>query len=138
MNAWAQQFVEAFDSHDGTRVAALVAQDIGWEDVAARITFDSPEALAAFVGVSDAFSNDYRFTLVSEQVSENCYAVEWEMAGTNTGAFQGGAPTNRSFCIRGVSVGSFDADGKIKVNRDYYNVAELVQQLRGDVTDSQS
>jgi steroid delta-isomerase-like uncharacterized protein len=129
VEGWAWQYVDAFDSHQGARLAALVASDVQWEDVAAGIVFDSPAALAAFVAVSDAFSNDYRFTLVSEHVSETRYAVEWEMAGTNTGAFRGASATNRPFRLRGVSIGTFDAEGKVKENRDYYNVADLVQQL---------
>jgi len=129
MTTWARLFVDAFDSHEGSRVAALVAPDVRWEDVAAGIVFENPAALGAFIDVSDEFSKDYRFTLVSEHVSAARYALEWEMAGTNTGAFQGAPATKKHYCIRGVSIGSFDADGKIKENRDYYNVAELMQQL---------
>ena len=134
MDGWARQFVEAFDSHDGSRVAALVARKFRWEDLGAGVVFDDRDALAAFLAVSDQFSKDYRFTLVSEQVNAARYALEWEMMGTNTGPFLGGPPTNKRYRIRGVSIGSFDADGKITANRDYYNAAELAQQLRVGMT----
>src|SRR5207237_2737817 len=85
----AQRFVEALDSHDGSRVAALMASEFRWEDLGAGLVFENADALVAFIAGCDAFSTDYRFTLVSEQVSEVDYALEWEMAGTNTGTFRG-------------------------------------------------
>jgi steroid delta-isomerase-like uncharacterized protein len=66
---------------------------------------------------------------VSEQASGDQYALEWEMVGTNTGEAAGMPATNKPFRIRGVSVGILDADGKIKHNRDYWNLADYLMQV---------
>jgi steroid delta-isomerase-like uncharacterized protein len=66
---------------------------------------------------------------VSEQASGDRYALEWEMVGTNTGEAGGLPATNKAFRIRGVSVGIVDADGKIKRNRDYWNMADYLMQV---------
>jgi steroid delta-isomerase-like uncharacterized protein len=130
VTTWGERFADAFDSHDGTKLAALLAPDIKWEDIAAGMTFTGPQALTTFIDeVMIPFSNDYRFTLVSEHVTSECYAVEWEQTGTNTGPFQGAAATNQRYRLRGVSVGRFDANGQVIENRDYYNPAQLAQQL---------
>ena len=117
MTVWAERFVKALDSHQGARVVALMASEFRWEDLGAGLVFENADALVAFIAGCDAFSTDYRFTLVSEQVSEVDYALEWEMAGTNTGTFRGRRATNKQYCIRGASIGRFDDDGQIKENR---------------------
>jgi steroid delta-isomerase-like uncharacterized protein len=130
VTTWGQRFADAFDSHDGSRLAALLAPTVQWEDIAAGIVFNDPRSLAVFIDeVMVQFSPDYRFALVSEQVNAERYVVEWEQIGTNTGVFQGAPATNKRYRLRGVSVGRFDGDGRIIENRDYYNPAELLQQL---------
>src|SRR5690242_7075091 len=100
MTAWARRFIEALDSHQGSRVVALMASEFRWEDLAAGLVFDNADVLGAFIAGCDAFSTDCRFTLVTEQVSETSYALEWEMAGTNTGTFRGRPATNKRYRIR--------------------------------------
>jgi SnoaL-like polyketide cyclase len=51
------------------------------------------------------------------------------MIGTNTGEGAGLPPTNKPFRIRGVSVGILDSSGKIKHNRDYWNLAAYLMQV---------
>jgi len=129
MTGWAERFVEALDSHQSSRVVALMASEFRWEDLGAGLVFDNADVLAAFIAGCDAFSTDYRFTLVSEQVSETSYALEWEMAGTNSGTFRCRPATNKRYCIRGASIGRLDDAGRITENRDYYNAADLARQL---------
>ena len=51
------------------------------------------------------------------------------MIGTNTGGAAGLPATNKPFRIRGVSVGALDSNGKIKHNRDYWNMADYLMQV---------
>jgi len=129
MTVSAQRFVEALDSHQGSRVAALMALEFRWEDLGAGLVFDNVDALTAFIAGCDAFSTDYRFTLVTGQASATDYAIEWEMSGTNTGTFRGRPATNKQYRIRGASIGRVDDKGRITENRDYYNAADLARQL---------
>jgi steroid delta-isomerase-like uncharacterized protein len=82
-----------------------------------------------FVQRSYEFSKDHKFVPVSEQSSSDSYAFEWEMIGTNTGEAAGLPATNKPFRIRGVSVGALDSSGKIKHNRDYWNMADYLMQV---------
>jgi hypothetical protein len=51
------------------------------------------------------------------------------MLGTNDRDLPGAPATGRSFRVRGASIGTLDASGRIAENRDYYNLAELLTPL---------
>jgi steroid delta-isomerase-like uncharacterized protein len=124
-----QRYLDAWSSHDGAKVAAFMAQDATYEDLALGVTHEGREAIKGFVEDAEQFSKDYKFTSVSEQASGDRYALEWEMAGTNTGEGGGLPATNKPYRIRGVSIGRLDSDGKIKENRDYWNMADYLMQV---------
>ena len=129
MNDWISQYLDAWNSHDGAKVAAFMAPDATYEDLALGVIHEGREAIKAFVDEAEQFSKDYTFTSVSEQASGDRYAFEWEMAGTNTGEGGGLPATNKSYRIRGVSIGRLDPDGKIEENRDYWNMVDYLTQV---------
>ena len=120
-----QRFVDAWNSHEGANLANLFAGDGTYEDLAIGAVHKGSNAIVAMIARSVAFSRDYRMTLVSEQANADHYAVEWEMAGTNTGEWGQLPATNKRFRFRAVSIGRLAADGKITENRDYYSTADL-------------
>jgi steroid delta-isomerase-like uncharacterized protein len=124
-----QRFVDAWNSLDPERVADLYAEDGTQDDVGMGGVYRGREAIKAFV--AEAARRAHRqFVAKSEQVSGERYAVEWESTGTITGELSGTQVTNMHYQLRGASVGWFDAEGKIVENRDYYNPADLMRQLR--------
>jgi steroid delta-isomerase-like uncharacterized protein len=129
MGSWMQDYLAAWNSHDGARVAAYMADDASYEDLALGQLHLGKAAIEAFANEAEQFSNDYAFVSVSEQTSGDSYAFEWEMFGTNTGEAGGLPATNKAYRIRGVSVGRLDADGKIRSNRDYWNLADYLAQV---------
>jgi steroid delta-isomerase-like uncharacterized protein len=129
MTSWMQEYIAAWNSRDGSKVAAFMAEDATYEDLALMVLHEGQDAIAAFVARADVFSNDYAFESVSEQQSGDRYALEWEMFGTNTGATGGRPATNKPYRIRGVSIGQLDANGKIKWNRDYWNMVDYLTQV---------
>ena len=60
-----------------------------------------------------------------------------ESTGTITGELGGMQVTNMDYQLRGASVGWCDAEGKIVENRDYYNPAQMMKQLRRSDNTSQ-
>jgi steroid delta-isomerase-like uncharacterized protein len=126
---WMADYFDACNSHDGNRVASFMADDVFYEDLALGQVYEGKAAVAAFVQRSDTFSKDYKFVSVSEQGSGDSYAFEWEMIGTNTGEAGGLPATNKPYRIRGVSIGTLDSSGKIKHNRDYWNMADYLMQV---------
>jgi steroid delta-isomerase-like uncharacterized protein len=122
-------YLDAWNEHDGTKVAEFMADDVIYEDVAMGLRHEGKAAVAAFVAESAEGSEDFGFELVSEVVDGTRYAVEWIMRGTNTGEVAGLPATGKSFSIRGSSVGELDGDGHIAGNRDYWNLADLLMQV---------
>jgi len=129
MASWMSEYLDAWNSHNGEKVAAFMADEVIYEDLALGQVHEGREAVAAFVQTSDDFSKDHQFLSVSELASGDRYTLEWEMVGTNTGEAGGLPATNKPFRIRGVSVGTLDAMGKIKHNRDYWNMADYLVQV---------
>ena len=129
MTSWMDDYLEAWNSHDGETVAAFMADDVVYEDLALGQVHKGRTAVIAFVQTSDHFSSDHRFISISQQTSGDRYALEWEMIGTNTGEAAGLPATNKPFRIRGVSIGTLDPARKIKHNRDYWNMADYLTQV---------
>lgn len=127
--SWVDRYTAAWNSHDGGQVAAFMAGSVTYEDLAQGVVEHGPGGVEAYVERTRQFSGDYRFDVVSYQASGDRYALEWEMVGTDTGGGNGMAATNKPYRIRGVSVGQYDGDGKISLNRDYWNLADLLGQL---------
>jgi steroid delta-isomerase-like uncharacterized protein len=126
---WMDRYLDAWNSHDGTQVAAFMATGATYEDLALGALHTGREAIGAFASEAHEFSSDYRFVPVSQQQDGSWYALEWEMSGTNTGEGGGLPATNKSYRIRGVSIGRLDDDGKILENRDYWNMADYLVQV---------
>jgi hypothetical protein len=100
MNDWVQQYRDAWDSHDGAKVASFMAAYGTYEDVALGVTSEGRDAIKAFVDEGDLFSKDFTITPVSAHVTGDQCALEWEMAGTNTGATAGFPATNKPYRVR--------------------------------------
>jgi steroid delta-isomerase-like uncharacterized protein len=126
---WMDRYLEAWDSHDGAQVAAFMADDASYEDLALGVVHEGRDAIGAFASDADTFSSDYRFTPISAQQDGRSYCLEWEMSGTNDGEAGGLPATHKSYRIRGVSVGVLDEQGLIQINRDYWNLADYLTQV---------
>jgi steroid delta-isomerase-like uncharacterized protein len=129
MASWMQEYLAAWNSHDASKVADFMADDATYEDLSIMELHEGRDAVRAFVDGAELFSKDYAFTSISEQQSGDRYALEWEMFGTNTGEAGGLPATNKPYRIRGVSIGQLDGAGKIKWNRDYWNMADYLTQV---------
>jgi steroid delta-isomerase-like uncharacterized protein len=126
--SWLQEYLAAWNTRDGRRVAEWMAEDATYEDVALGQTYAGREAIIAFVDGMTGFSSDYRFESVSEFSTDTNYVAEWELSGTHDGDGAGPPATGKSYRIRGVSVGTL-RKGKIIRNRDYWNMADFLVQI---------
>ena len=129
MNGWGRQYYEAWNGHDAKKVAAFMADDAVYEDLALGVVNQGRPAITRYVDEAGRFSHDYRFEVVSEQASSGRYAFEWVMLGTHTGEARGVPATNKPYRIRGVSVGQLTDAGTIQQNRDYWNLADFLAQI---------
>jgi steroid delta-isomerase-like uncharacterized protein len=126
---WINDYLDAWNSHDGRRVAHFMADDVTYEDLAGGATYHGRDEIAGYVEQTHDWSGDYCFVTVSTQSSGSSYAIEWEMLGTNTGNFGAFGSTGKPYRIRGVSIGQLDEGGRIQSNRDYFNVADYLAQV---------
>lgn len=126
---WVERYLEAWNSHEGSRVAAFMTADVTYEDLAQGAVYRGHAGVEEYVGGADQWSSDYRFVVVTAQSAGGRYAIEWEMLGTNTGEAGGLPPTGKPYRIRGVSVGQLDDAGLIVLNRDYWNYADYLAQV---------
>ncbi len=123
-----EQYIDAWNSHDGSQVAAFFAGDGTYETVTHTV-HKGRDAIKAYVEMNHQSSSDFRMSLLSAVESDHQYAIEIEYGGTNTGEIPGFLATNKPFRVQCVSIGELDANGKIKKNRDYWNLAEYLTQI---------
>lgn len=126
---WVDAYLEAWNSHDGSQVAAFMTEGVTYDDLASGDVYQGRGAVQAYVERTHEFSGDYRFVTVTTQTDGRRYAIEWEMLGTNTGSSGGFPATGKPYRIRGASIGELAADGKIVANRDYWNVAAYLMEV---------
>ena len=109
MSEWAQQYLDAWNSHDPAKVAALFAEDGTYESVGSGPLWaiNGRDAIKAMASVTDRFSNDSKITLLNELQNADRFTLEIEETGTNTSKIARGVPaTNKRYTGRMVSVGS--------------------------------
>ncbi|MDQ3897930.1 MAG: nuclear transport factor 2 family protein [Actinomycetota bacterium] len=123
MTDWVEHYLEAWNSHDGSQVAAFMAEDVTYEDLSSGAVFHGRGEVQGYVQGAHEWSADYRFSTVTVQEDGRRYAMEWEMRGTDTGGAGGFAATGKAYRIRGASVGRLDPAGLVVENRDYWNLA---------------
>jgi steroid delta-isomerase-like uncharacterized protein len=126
------EVLAAWNSHDGKQLASLMADDGIYEDMALGQRMDR-DGVVHLVARTHTLSSDYVIECVSTQRTENRYATEWLMSGTNDGPTPelGLPPSGRPWTIHGASFGELDDDGRIKIHRDYWDLAGFLMQLEG-------
>jgi steroid delta-isomerase-like uncharacterized protein len=103
--------------------------DAIYEDVRLGERHTGPAAIAQFVEAMAAnLSSNYKFEAVSAFSTDEGYYTGWKLLGTHDRDGGGLTATGKQFAIQGVSVGVLDG-GKIRHNRDYWNMAEFLVQI---------
>jgi len=129
MAEWWQPYLDAWNTRDGGKVAAFMADGAVYEDLTLHETHTGAQAIAEFVDrMVPELSSDYRFENVSFQQSGDSYAGEWTLLGTHDGTAGPFPPTGKQFEIRGVSIGRLEG-GRIRQNRDYWDMANFLGQI---------
>ncbi len=130
-SGWVQRYIDAWNSHDGSRVADFMTDDVVYIDNALGERFEGPDAVRHFVDdMSVSASTDFSFTTGQILTTEDSYAYEWTMVGTNDRPDQkrGMPSTGRRFEVPGVSIGRLRG-GKITENHDYWNLVTYLGQI---------
>jgi steroid delta-isomerase-like uncharacterized protein len=122
---------EHFDSEvdrEFDRTVATFADTPRYEIMPTGQIYEGEEAVIAYhTAQRNAFPDQHqenvRFHFADDEVIS-----EFELVGTNTGEFMGGAPTGKSFRVPLVAVFSFDGD-KITNERVYLDLLTMLRQI---------
>jgi len=122
-------WLEALNTHDGEKLAALLTEDGIYEVVPTGSSFTKVTVPLAVSSIHD-LSSDFSVRLVSFMEDDDRYGVEWEVVGTNDGPipYLGMPASGRTFTIRAGAFGETHG-GKIKRHREYWDVAGFLAQL---------
>ena len=124
-------YFEAWNAHDVRAVTAALADGGTYADP----TTEGPLAGAALAEHARALFGafpDLNFEVVGAQPADagadGTMVVQWLMRGTNTGPWNGQAPTGRPVAVPGVDVFTV-ADGEITSAEGYFDRQTLAEQL---------
>jgi steroid delta-isomerase-like uncharacterized protein len=125
-----QEWAAAWSEHDdGTRLAALYADDATHEEVPSGTIFSGPEEIAGYAQSHFAAFPDVALELTSAFESGDWAAAEWVYGGTNTGELPGLPPgTGQPFSVRGTAIFELQ-DGQIRRSASYFDFYTLLVQL---------
>jgi steroid delta-isomerase-like uncharacterized protein len=123
---------DAWSLHQLEKIDAIFTDDAAYEDVAAGQAYTGKEAIKELLRGAYAWAPDFRVTMKSLIVSDDCAATEWLSEGIQTGPIGDLPASGNSFRLRGASIIVF-RDGKIASVTDYYDMATFLAQL-GETT----
>ena len=126
-----QELYAAWSLHQLEKIDAIFTRDAAYEDVAAGQVHRSAEEIKQLLRATYAWAPDFRVTMKSLIVADDCAATEWLSEGIQTGPIGDNLPASgNSFRLRGASILTF-RDGKIASVTDYYDMATFLTQLGG-------
>jgi steroid delta-isomerase-like uncharacterized protein len=123
----------AVNAHDLNPIGDLYSEDaeFTWPGVP---TISGRQAIIAFYAQMLGTFPDVHVTLKRIVEQGDAVAVEYESAATNAGPLP--LPTgellpatNKHVEVRAVSLGTFDREGRIKTQTEYFDQAEILAQL---------
>ena len=115
-------------SHDLPKLMPLFTDNIVYEDTTVHAVLHGKDQVRNFaVGWFKTFP-DMSFAPTWTLISGDRAAVAWQVTGTQRGDLPGMPASNKAASVAGVSLMEC-ADGKIKHNVDYWDMATTMRQL---------
>lgn len=126
-DAFAREWLGAWDSQDVDRILTFYTEDAFYEDVPTvengwGVALRGHQMIRESVAQTFEDISDLGFEFVSASGAGNRMVVEWIMTGTHYRDYTG------SFSVRGVSVVELAGD-KVASVSDYYDAYQLLSQL---------
>jgi steroid delta-isomerase-like uncharacterized protein len=122
----------AWSLHQLEKIDTIVADNAAYEHVAAGQVHRGAEEIKQLLRAAYAWAPDFRVTMKSLIVADDCAATEWVNEGIQTGPIGDLPASGNSFRLRGASILTF-RDGKIASVTDYYDMVTFLTQL-GETT----
>ncbi|MCX2720289.1 nuclear transport factor 2 family protein [Lentiprolixibacter aurantiacus] len=119
---------EAWSNYDKELFASAASPNVVRNANGIRIASNLEE----YAGLMDVFHSafpDFNVVVDSYVIRDGKSYLTWTVTGTNTGEFMGNAPTGKAIKTHGMSIWTFDADGKAIQEDAYFDNMELYNQL---------
>ena len=129
MLARAAEVIAAWNRGDADGLAAVVAEDVIWRDVALPMPMHGREAIRTTAQAYLTAFPDLRVAETSSTVSGPRLAHELTITGTHLGELMGIAPTGRWTESYAAAVLTFDEDGMVIEGATYWNALAMLCQL---------
>jgi steroid delta-isomerase-like uncharacterized protein len=129
MLARAADSLAAWNRGDPEGIAAHLAEDVLWRDVALGMPLHGREALKAAAQAYMTGFPDLRIEETSSTLAPPRLVQELTITGTHSGEFLGIAPTGRFTQSYAAVITTFDEDGMMIEGALYWNALALMQQL---------
>jgi steroid delta-isomerase-like uncharacterized protein len=120
--------VKAWNANDQVAMKAAMTDDLVRTENGNVIAKSSSEYASNLMDVFFTGFPDFKVSLDNYQIMGNKVLINWTCTGTNTGDFQG-KTTNKPITTHGMSLWTFDENGKASREDAYYDNLTLFQQL---------
>ena len=126
--AIAEAHIKAWSVQDVDAIVACFAPDGVFDDVPLKSVFEGHEGVRAFATAAFAAIPDFSQTIRTLTVDGEIVCFESVFSGTQTGDFPGIPATGKPFEIRCMTIEHI-RDGLIHLHRDYWSLADYLQQV---------
>lgn len=124
LSSAAQNWIDAWNSHDTAKWATYFTADIYYEDVTFAEISHGMEEGKKFAAEFFESVPDLKLELENASFERNHGSIQWVLTGTDKGIFK----TGKKFKVRGVSIITV-TNGKISRSLDYYDSATIMKQV---------
>jgi len=124
-------YMKAWEEHNITKIDTFYAEDVAWYDLPSDSTTKGKKKMSK--AITDAFMgyvpNMYWAKSGDVFVSNNTITYEWVYGGTFDGKWGDVDVKKKKFSIKGISTTTFNDEGKIIFQKDYYDMYGFQKQL---------
>jgi len=124
-------YMKAWEEHNITKIDTFYAEDVAWYDLPSDSTIKGKKKMSK--AITDAFMgyvpNMYWAKSGDVFVSNNTITYEWVYGGTYDGKWGDVEVKKKKFSIKGISTTTFNDEGKIIFQKDYYDMYGFQKQL---------
>jgi steroid delta-isomerase-like uncharacterized protein len=124
-------YFEVWKTRDINKIGELYADGVSVYDLPSNSTTVGKKAVIKFQQMAWLASVPDMVWIKTNSASilDNTATYEWVYSGTYTGDWWGQKIEDKTFSIKGMSSTTFNKDGKMVLQRDYYDIKSLEKQL---------
>lgn len=128
LEVWVHHIAAGDPETGGALMESLLGrmtEDAEWYDMPTGSSAKGHVQIRAWLGEAYRMCPGTTHVALSHQMGDGQFAMEWEWSGAGTQDMAGNPGAGSAFALRGASIGAFGSDGRVRLMRDYWNLADL-------------